>query len=152
MRNLLIIFLVVTSTGCINSSEMKISKVINESANLVIENFFNEVRRTGSSTSIKNLLRTNANISLSDSSTTDLIKKFDSINEYSGQYLSHEKMKERFVGDDIGVYTYMVKYEKKFYRFMFMFYNNGVSVRLYKFLFDDNIDIELEESLRFYNN
>ncbi len=61
-------------------------------------------------------------------------------------------MKERFVRDDIGVYVYMVKYEKKFYRFTFMFYNNGISVRLYKFLFDDNIDIELEESLRFYAN
>jgi hypothetical protein len=61
-------------------------------------------------------------------------------------------LKKRFMNDDIGMYSYLAKYDKKFYRFVFMFYNNGKTVKLYKFLFDDNIDLELEESLKFYTN
>jgi hypothetical protein len=40
----------------------------------------------------------------------------------------------------------------KIYRLTFSFYNNDLAVKIYKFSFDDVIDIEMEESLKLYVN
>lgn len=48
------------------------------------------------------------------------------------------------------IYSFLVKYEKKFYRFIFTFYNTGTKIKIYKFSYDDVLDLELEESLKLY--
>jgi hypothetical protein len=85
-----------------------------------------------------------------NSATVDLRNKFQFLNEAAGPYVGNSLLKERFLQDDIGIYSYLAKYDKKFYRFIFIFYNNGSKVRLYKFLFNDDLDDELEGSLKFY--
>ena len=61
-------------------------------------------------------------------------------------------MRKKLLEDDLGVYSYLVRYEKKFYRFVFVFYNNSKAVKIYRFSFDDTIDIELEEAIKLYVN
>ena len=135
--------------GC-NSQSVK--KNIDKSAIPIIESFFKNVETKDPTDALGALLGSNPNIDLKDSASLNLKNSFVLINEAAGPYRGYRLLKKRFINDDIGIYSYLAKYDKKFYRFVFMFYNNGKSVKLYKFLFDDNIDLELEESLKFYTN
>ncbi len=118
----------------------------------VIENFFQEIQTGKFKIALKDLLRRNENFDFGDSSIISLQKKFEDINEYSGKFLSVRLLRQKQIGNDLGVYCYLVKYEKKFYRFLFTFYNNGIQTKIYKFSFDDTIDTELEEAIRLYVN
>jgi len=84
--------------------------------------------------------------------TLILKKKFNDINESFGKFISYRLLRKKLLDDDLGVYAYFVRYEKKFYRFVFVFYNNGNEVKVYRFAFDDTADIELEEAIKLYVN
>jgi hypothetical protein len=71
-------------------------------------------------------------------------------NLLSGAYRGKSLIKKKSINDDIAVYSYLAKYDKKFYRFLFVFYNNGIKTKIYKFLFDDTAELEIEESLKLY--
>jgi len=148
MKGLLISF-VVLFAGC-NSQPSQ--SYLEKAAIPIIDSFFVGLRKNDVSNSLVQLLTSNPNISLNDSITQDLKNKFILINETAGTYMGERLVKKRLLENDIAVYSYLVKYDRKFYRFIFMFYNNGKTVKLYKFLFDDDIDMELEGSLKFYVN
>lgn len=148
MRTILIVFILI-GIGC-NSQSVKNN--IDRTATSLIETFFKDIQVKEPSVALDGLLRNNPNISLEDSSTLILKRSFVLVNEVSGAYKGFRILKKRFIEDDIGIYSCLAKYEKKFYRFIFMFYNNGDTIRLYKFLFDEDIDEELEGSLKFYTN
>jgi hypothetical protein len=116
----------------------------------VIDGFFKTVESGNYKGAIDELLSSNENIQLKDSGTIDMKNKFSAINELSGTYRGKSLLKKKSIQGDIAIYSYLVKYDKKFYRFVFEFYNNGVKTKIYKFLFDDNLEIELEESLKLY--
>jgi len=118
--------------------------------NPVITKFFQNVELKKYDAAIDELLSENENIDLKDSATIALKSKFSVINQVSGVYRGNTLLKKRSIGDDIAIYSYLAKYDKKFYRFTFEFYNNGVRVKIYKFLFDDSVEFELEESLKLY--
>jgi hypothetical protein len=101
-------------------------------------------------TAMDDLLSSNENIDLKDSSTIVLKDKFSNINRFSGAYRGNSLIKKKSINDDIAVYSYLAKYDKKFYRFVFVFYNNGVKTKIYKFMFDDTAELEIEESLKLY--
>jgi hypothetical protein len=112
--------------------------------------FFNRIGTPDYAAALDSLLLSNKNIDFTDSATTKLKEGFKNINELSGKYLGYKLLKKRIVLDDIAIYSYLVKYEKKFYRFIFIFYNTGAKVNIYKFAYDDVLDLELEESLKLY--
>lgn len=115
-----------------------------------IEAFFSKISAGNYINAIDDLLKSNDEINLNDSLTINLKTQFKRINEFSGKYTGSTLLKKRNIGNDIGVYSYLVKYEKKYYRFVFFFYFNGKDTRLSKLFFDDSIDTELEESLKLY--
>jgi hypothetical protein len=116
----------------------------------VIEEFFHKLGSSNYKMAIDDLLATNKNIDPKDSGTITLKEKFNSINEFSGAYRGESLIGRRSLKDDIAIYSYLAKYDKKFYRFIFGFYNNGVQTSLFKFSFDDNAEVEIEESLKLY--
>jgi len=118
----------------------------------IIESFFTKVAKGESDNAITNLISGNPNIDLNDSSMIDLRNKFKIINHSVGAFRSKSLIKKRTLNEDISVYSYLAKYEMKFYRFWFMFYNNDSTISIYKFRFDDDLDVELEESLKQYTN
>ena len=128
------------------------TNIIDKTALPLINSFFKNIRIKGASFALDEMISSNPNIDKKDSSTIDLESKIVSINEQSGAFMGYRLLKERILVDNIGIYSYLVKYEKKFYRFIFTFYNNGNTIKLYKFLFDDDLDVELEGSLKFYTN
>lgn len=152
------LFLLLSLCGCaqqkgkdVESKNLE-SKYLSEKSIPAIKVFFDSIKSGKYAAALNELLKANENINLQDSGTINLQNKFSSLNEASGKFVSERLMRKKELGDDLGVYVYLVKYDKKFYRFTFTFYNNGSAVRIYKFSFDDVIDIELEEALKLYVN
>jgi hypothetical protein len=114
------------------------------------EVFFNKVATGNYTGAIDDLLKSNENIDLLDSATIAMKERFASINRLSGKYRGFSLLKKRTINNDLAAYSYLAKYDKKFYRFIFVFYNNGIDTKIYKFLFDDTAELELEESLKLY--
>jgi hypothetical protein len=115
-----------------------------------IDSFFQKIESKNYNAAIDDLLSSNENIDLKDSSTIALKGNFSIINQVSGIYRGKSLLKKKSINDDIAVYSYLAKYDKKFYRFIFVFYNNGIKTKIYKFLFDDTAELEIEESLKLY--
>ncbi len=134
------------------SQKLDESKVIDENATAVIHSFFENLKSSNYKKALPLLLSQNENINLADSSTLKLENNLVALHEVSGPFIGYSLLKKKAVGDDLGVYSYLVKYDKRFYRFLFLFYNNGKKIKIYKFSFDDNIDLDLEESLKLYVN
>lgn len=143
-----IIFFLFSIVSCTSKSE-EISS-FEARCNAKIDQFFSKIENKQFDSALKELLESNQNIDISDSATISLLEKFRNINLASGEYISRKILRKRELNSDLGIYTYLVKYEKKFYRFVFVFYNNDKEIKLYKFSFDDVIDIEMEESIKLY--
>lgn len=115
------------------------------------KNFFNRVGTPNYAAALDSLLLSNRNINFMDSGTIQLREGFKTINERSGNYLGYKLLRKRIVEEDIAIYSYLVKYEKKFYRFIFLFYKPRDKVSIYKFAYDDVLELELEESIKLYS-
>jgi hypothetical protein len=126
------------------------NNVLDNQSALTIDDFFKKVEAGEHKLALQNLLSQNEDIVLKDSATINLIGKFNYVNEMSGKYIGNQLLKKRLINSDIAMYSYLVKYERKFYRFLFEFYNNGNGGKIYKFKFDDNLDLEMEESIKLY--
>ena len=117
-----------------------------------IQSFFNNIKKSEVNLALDQLLSSNPNLILDDSATQIMKNRFNYINQVAGAFMGATLLKKRYINDDIGIYSYLSKYEKKFYRFVFIFYNNGKNVKLYQFTFDDDLVVELEASLKYYLN
>jgi len=124
------------------------SEHIDKKASQQIELFFKLLRTKGAAIALDDLLSSNSFIDTNITAAANLRKRLITNHETSGRFTSHRLLRKKFLVDDLGVYSYLVKYEKCCYRFMFTFYNNDSSIKLYKFSFDDNLDTELEKSLK----
>ncbi len=116
----------------------------------IISEFFQKIQSGKYEDGINGLLMSNPNLNMDDSVTKNLKDLFLRINTGSGKFVKYTLLKKRAVGNDLCLYSYLAKYEVKFYRFIFVFYNNNSSVRLYRYSVDSSIDFELEESLKYY--
>lgn len=145
MKKLTGILIVILLFGCKSNR-------IDKECQPALDSFFVGIATGKHMESLDKFLRTNKNFSLQDSAVLDLRNKFNTLNIYSGKYIGYKLLKKRNLQDDVMVYSYLVKYERKFYRFVFIFYRPGDTPQIYKFLFDDVLDTELEESLKLYLN
>jgi hypothetical protein len=115
----------------------------------LVQIFFQNIKDLKPEKAMNDLLSSNDNIR-NDSSVLSLKNRFQELNQVSGDFISYRLLRKKKLFDDLGVYSYLAKYDKKAYRFLFTFYNNGKAVKLYKISFDDTLDLELEEALRLY--
>jgi hypothetical protein len=136
--------------GCNGSNKTDTSSKLDAICVPIIDSFFQKVESKNYKVAIDDLLSSNENIDLKDSGTIVLKDKFATINQISGDYRGNSLLKKKSINNDIVVYSYLAKYDKKFYRFLFAFYNNGVKTKIYKFSFDDSAELEIEESLKLY--
>ena len=146
-------FLLLSLCSCAQQNkENDESKHLNEGVVVIINNFFKIMKSGNFNNAIDELLSNNENIDIQDSLALNLKSKFKDVNQSSGKLISYRLLRKKSLANDLGVYSYIVKYDKKAYRFLFTFYNNDTRIKIYKFSFDDTLDIELEESLRLYLN
>lgn len=116
-----------------------------------IEGFLKKLQTGDADEALQSLLRQNPNIDIQDSSVIQLRKSFIEINQFSGRLVDAKMITSRVLSGRVAIFSYLASFEKRFYRFLFLYYNNGANVRIYKFKFDDSIDLELEESLRLFD-
>jgi hypothetical protein len=115
-----------------------------------IESFFNGLKAGGYKASLEDLLESNPAFDMKDSSVLNLVLKFKNLNEGSGKYIQYKILKKRSIESDVAIYSCLAKYEIKFYRFIFIFYKATDRAVIYKFKFDDELDVELEASINMY--
>lgn len=66
-----------------------------------------------------------------------------------GEYIGYEKLTEQYLGESLNVAVYLVKYERQPLRFIFKYYKAKEEWVLFNLKFDENIDEELEELMKF---
>jgi hypothetical protein len=148
MKLLIFIFISVAGFGC--QSQKEVSRSENEATKQVTV-LFQAITQGQYNEGLLALLKSNDNLNLQDSSVIKLREQFRRINESSGKFIDYRLLKKKSAGnDDVIVCSYLAKYEDRFYRFTFTFYDNGASVKLYKFYFDDNLSVEMEEAIKLY--
>ena len=155
LRNafLFIFFTIVTgckSQGDGNSIQSAENSAFDKECTRTIKLFFKEIESNKYNDGLETLLRQNPGIDFTDSTTINLREQFSVLNKISGKYNGNTFLRKKLIGEDVGAYSYLAKYDKKYYRFLFVFYNTEGTTRIFKFKFDDSITQELEESLRIY--
>ena len=74
------------------------------------------------------------------------------IREYSnlvGNYLGYDKIGEKSLSESLKIVVYLVKYERQPFRFIFKYYKPKNDWMIYNFSFDENIDDDLEQMMKF---
>ncbi|WP_162633264.1 hypothetical protein [Echinicola strongylocentroti] len=66
-----------------------------------------------------------------------------------GEYIGFEKLYEKSVGESLKVSVYLVKYDRQPLRFIFKYYKGRDKWKLFNLKFDENIDEELEEIMKY---
>ncbi len=94
----------------------------------------------------------NPNMTSDDSATINLKNQFKRLNNEAGKFVNFSLLSKRAVNNDLCIYSYLAKYDRRFHRFVFVFYNNDSNIRLYRYSFDSSIDLELEKSLSFIHS
>jgi hypothetical protein len=74
------------------------------------------------------------------------------IREYAnlmGEYIGYEKLTDRSLGESLNVAVYLVKYKRQPLRFIFKYYKAENDWMLYNFKFDESIDDDLDEIMKY---
>jgi hypothetical protein len=77
--------------------------------------------------------------------------KLDSLQFILGKYVGKELIAQKSATPSLVLYSYLVKHENQPIRFVFMFYKPKNDWLLYRFNFDDAMDVELLEASRINN-
>lgn len=65
------------------------------------------------------------------------------------EYIGFEKLTEKSLGESLKVSVYLVKYERQPLRFIFKYYKGKEKWMLYNLKFDENIDDEFDEIMKY---
>ena len=121
-----------------------------QSAASVIDNFFKKYKAAGADSAIDYLFATNKYFS-NPAGTAQLKAKLDSLRQSMGDYIGHELIVQKTASPSLVLYSYLVKNEIQPIRFTFIFYRPHSDWVFYRFLFDDQMDLELEDSAKISN-
>lgn len=114
-----------------------------------LETFFKKYK-TSSDSAIDYLFSTNKLFN-NQSQITLLKLKLDSLGAAIGKYEGRELISQKSAGTSLVIYSYLVKHENQPVRFIFMFYKPRDQWELYRFNYDDAMDLELIEAAKINN-
>jgi len=118
-------------------------------ATTYIETFFKKYK-TSSDSAIDYLFGTNK--LFTNYAQINLLKsKLDSLEANIGKYEGRELISQKSAGTSLVIYSYLVKHENQPVRFIFMFYKPKDQWELYRFNYDDAMDVELIEAAKINN-
>jgi len=123
--------------------------VTSPGAAVYLENFFKKYK-TSSDSAIDYLFSTNK--LFTNQAQINLLKsKLDSLGLSIGKYEGRELIAQKNAGTSLVIYSYLVKHENQPVRFIFMFYKPKDQWELYRFNYDDAMDLELIEAAKINN-
>jgi hypothetical protein len=114
-----------------------------------IDSFFKKYK-TSSDSAVDYLFGTNK--LFTNTAQINLLKsKLDSLQLTVGKYLGHELISQKSASTSLVVYSYLVKNENQPLRFTFIFYKAKNDWALYRFNYDDQMDVELLNAVKIDN-
>jgi hypothetical protein len=116
----------------------------------IIDTFFKKYKDGGTSPAIDYLFGTNK-LFTDTVQIAGLKGKLDALRQSIGKYLGKEIIAQRSASPSLFFYSYLVKHENQPVRFTFIFYKPQNDWVLYRFKYDDQLDIELEDAGKINN-
>jgi hypothetical protein len=120
-----------------------------QSATAVIDNFFKKYKNSPDS-AVEYLFGTNKYFS-NPAGIAQLKAKLDSMHLSLGAFIGKELIVQKTASPSLVLYSYLVKHEVQPVRFTFIFYRPHSDWVFYRFLFDDQMDLELEDGAKISN-
>lgn len=120
------------------------------SAVAVVDTFFKKYKNDGTSAAIDFLFGTNKYFT-NTAGIGQLKAKLDSLRQGIGMYLGKDLISQKNASNSLYFYSYLVKHEVQPLRFTFIFYKPQNEWVLYRFKYDDQMDVELEDAGRINN-
>ena len=117
----------------------------------LVKKFFNEYETEGATVSLDNLYETNPWVNRNADAIKNLKTQLNGMNEdLVGKLRGRELIVRKTLGESFVLMSYMVKFDRHPIRFTFEFYKPKDKWILFAFLFDDNLDDELEEAAKIH--
>ena len=120
-----------------------------QSAAGIIDNFFKKYK-TSPDSAVDYLFGTNKYFS-NPAGIAQLKAKLDSMHEALGAYSGKELIVQKMASPSLILYSYLVKHDVQPIRFTFIFYRPHSDWVFYRFLFDDQMDLEMEDGAKISN-
>jgi hypothetical protein len=121
-----------------------------KSALAIIDDFFKKYKDEGTGPAVDYLFGTNKNFT-NTAGIAEMKVRLDSLRQSTGAYLSKELIAQRSSSPSLYLYSVLVKFEIQPIRFTFIFYKPKAEWTLYRFKYDDQMDLELEEAAKINN-
>jgi hypothetical protein len=137
----------VVATKVISTTPVKTAAF--QSAAGVIDNFFKKYKISADS-AVDYLFGTNKYFS-NPAGIAQLKGKLDSLRQSLGGFIGHELIVEKTASPSLVLYSVLVKHEIQPVRFTFIFYRPHSDWVFYRFLFDDQMDQEMEDGAKIGN-
>ncbi|GGZ31335.1 hypothetical protein GCM10007049_25530 [Echinicola pacifica] len=141
--NLIIIILAFSSCqfASSQSGEAQTPEKINE-------RFFDLYASKGPGEALDYAFSTNA--WMDKNQTSDVKVKLNEFTEQLGNYHGKEAISKRSVGENLLLYTFLIKYDRQAIRYMFIYYKPNNKWQVQKFQYDVNLETELIEAASAY--
>ena len=120
-----------------------------QSAAGIIDGFFKKYK-TSADSAVDYLFGTNKYFS-NPAGIAQLKAKLDSMRMSLGAYAGHELIVQKTASPSLILYSYLVKHDVQPVRFTFIFYRPHSDWVFYRFLFDDQMDLEMEDAAKISN-
>jgi len=120
-----------------------------QSAPGIIDNFFKKYKISADS-AVDYLFGTNKHFA-NPAGIAQLKAKLDSMRLTLGEFIGHELIVEKTASPSLVLYSVLVKHEIQPVRFTFIFYRPHSDWVFYRFLFDDQMDLEMEDAAKIGN-
>jgi hypothetical protein len=116
----------------------------------VIDEFFKKYKEEGTGPALDYFFGTNKYFG-NAAGLTQLKAKLDSVRQSLGTYIGKELISQKSASGSLVLYSYLVKHEVQPIRFTFIMYKPHNDWVFYRFLFDDQLDNEMEEGAKINN-
>lgn len=117
----------------------------------IVDTFFKDYVKSGSSIAIDNLYSTNKWMTRSADAIVNLKSQMEGLNDdYVGKYYGYELIVEKRLTESFILLSYLVKYDRQPLRFTFQFYKPNDTWMIFSFQYDGNMDEEIEEAAKLY--
>jgi hypothetical protein len=116
----------------------------------LIDSFFKKYKEDGTAAAIDYLFGTNKLFD-HNSGISVLKVKLDSLRQTIGLYTGKDLITQKNAGNGLYLYSFLAKHENSPLRFTFIFYKPKNDWVLYRFKYDDQMDIELIDAAKIVN-
>ena len=114
----------------------------------ITEKFFTQFK-SDTDQALDNLFRTNKWMVENKDGTQKVKYQIREFAALVGEYLGYEKIGEKSLTESLKIAVFLVKYERQPIRFVFKYYKPKESWVIYNFSFDESIDDDLEEIMKY---